>query len=98
MGATEHIGALRHEVHAAEDDVLRRPLLRRAACQLERVAGVVGELDHLVSLIVMTEDEQALAQVRLGRRDPLVHLGIGQAEIPIRERLALGDLTPLDVG
>ena len=50
---------------AAEDDVLGVALLGRPPCQLERIAGVVGELDHLVTLIVMAEDQEALADLVL---------------------------------
>ena len=40
---------------------------RGVAGQLERVAGDVGELDHLVALVVVAEHEQPVAQRRLGR-------------------------------
>ena len=35
---------------------------RRILGQLERVAGHVGEPDHLVALVVMAEDERAVAE------------------------------------
>ena len=38
--------------------------------ELPRVAGVVGELDHLVALVVVAEDDEALAERGPRRRDP----------------------------
>ncbi len=57
--------------------------------ELEGVAGVVGELDHFVALIVMAEDDDAAAERRLRRGDARVHLLVGQAEVLLRQRLAL---------
>ena len=88
----QHVGALGHEVHAAEDDELGVGMPADLPRELERVAGVVGELDHLVALIVMAEDDQPAAERRLGGGDADVHLLVGQAEIPLRQRLALGDV------
>ena len=91
MRRAQDVGALRHEVHAAEDDVLRLAAARGRARQLQRVAGVVGELDDLVALVVMAEDDDAVAERRFGRRDPGVHLVVGQTEISLGERLPLAD-------
>jgi hypothetical protein len=41
---------------------LRVTLLCRQLRELQAVAGVVGELDHVVLLVVMSEDDQPLAQ------------------------------------
>ena len=64
MRGAQHVGALRHEVHAAEDDELGVGMLADLPRELVRVAGVVGELDHLVALIVMAEDDEASAERR----------------------------------
>ena len=64
MVGAEHVGALRHEMHAAEDDVVGVGMPADLAGELERVAGVVGELDHLVALIVVSQDDEALNQAR----------------------------------
>ena len=64
--AGEDVGALGHEVHAAEHDELRVGPGRRLAGQLERVAGHVGELDDLVALVVVAEHEHPVAERRLG--------------------------------
>ena len=72
----EDVGALGHEVHAAEDDELGLGMRGRLLRQLERVAGGVGELDDLVALIVMAEDVETIAQRRLGGRGPRDQVGI----------------------
>jgi hypothetical protein len=92
------VGALGHEVHAAEDDVLGGGLRGGQARQLQRVAGEVGELDDLVALVVVAEDDDALAERPLRGGDPLVHLVVGQAEVALGQRLALADAGLLDVG
>jgi hypothetical protein len=61
--------------HAAEDDVLGVRAARASAGELERVAGDVGELDHLVALVVVAEHEDpgaeaALAACRSTRSGP----------------------------
>ena len=94
----QDVGALGHEVHAAEDDELGLAAAGGGARELQRIADVVGELDHLVALVVMPEDHDAVAERRLRRRDPRVHLVVRQAQVSLRERLALADARLLDVG
>ena len=62
VGRGQDVGGLGHEVHAAEDDVLRLRAGRRVPGQLEGVAGDVGELDDLVALVVVAEDEDPVAE------------------------------------
>ena len=81
VGAAEHVGALGHEVHAAEDDVVGLGMGRRAAGELERVAAEVGVLNDLVALVVVAEDGEARPQLRPRRRDAPVHLLFRHAEI-----------------
>ena len=97
MRRRQHVGAFGHEVHAAEDDEFGFGMLRDLAGQPERVAGVVGELDHFVALIVMAEDDQPGAERRLGRGDAAVELLVGQTEISLGERLALRDMRLLEL-
>ncbi|OQB01621.1 MAG: hypothetical protein BWY25_01033 [Chloroflexi bacterium ADurb.Bin222] len=52
-----------HEVHAAEDDVLRVSF-GAIAGELERIPAKIGELNHLVALIVMSQNDEAVAQSR----------------------------------
>jgi hypothetical protein len=91
----QHVGAFRHEVHAAEDDELGVRVPGDLLGQLVRVAGVVGELDHFVALVVVPEDHEPAAELLPGRGDALVHLGVGQADVALRERLALGEVALL---
>ena len=58
----EDVGGLRHEVHAAEDDVRRFRPVGRVLRQRERVASVVRELDDVLALIVMAEDHDLVAE------------------------------------
>ena len=92
----QDVGALRHEVHAAEDDVVGVRVLRDRVGELERVAGVVGELDHFVALVVMAEDDEAIAERRARRRNAQRHLVVGQPEIRLGQRLPLVDRRLLD--
>ena len=94
----QHVGALRHEVHAAEDDELGVGMRADLPRELVRVAGVVGELDHFVALVVMPEDDEPAAERRLGGGDARVHLLVGQAEVALGQRLALGDVVLLVFG
>ena len=73
----EDVGRLGHEVHAAEDDVLRLRPRSGVARELERVAGDVGELDHLVALVVVPEHEDLLAEPLLGPARPSHQVGVG---------------------
>ena len=80
--AGEDVGALGHEVHAAEDDELGVRPGRGLAGELERVAGHVGELDHLVALVVVAEHEHAVAERGLGGAgagDQVGSLGAGSS-------------------
>ena len=73
----QDVGRLGHEVHAAEDDVLRLRSGGRVAGQLERVAGHVRERDHLVALVVVTEHEHPLLEPLLRADRPGDQVGIG---------------------
>ena len=90
MIGAQHVGALRHEVHAAEDDELGVGMPADLLRELVGVAGVVGELDHFVALVVMAEDDQRGGRAwRLAAAMRAIHLLVGQAEVPLRQRLAL---------
>ena len=98
MRGGEDVGALRHEVHAAEHDVVGVGTRRDLPGQAEGVAGVIGELDHLVALIVMTENDQPAAERPACGGNASVHLRVGQTEILLGQRLALGDVLLLELG
>ena len=57
--------------------------------ELERIAGLVGELDDFVALVMVAEHDEAVPERGLGRGDADVHLGLRQPEIDLRKRLAL---------
>ena len=95
----EDVGALGHEVHAAEDDVLRVRAGRGLPGQLERVAGHVGELDDLVALVVVAEHEDPVAERRLGRRGPATRsgsLGAGRSPGQSTPRSVSGSRAPAE--
>jgi hypothetical protein len=79
MVATQDIGALRHEVHAAEHDVLGLWLVAGPLRQLEGIPADIGKLDDLVPLIVMPQDDKAVAQTGTDLADPGVGFAVGKA-------------------
>ena len=86
MVAGEDVGRLGHEVHAAEDDELGVGVLLREHREPERVAAGVGPSHHLVALVVVAEDEHAIAEHRLRRADALREVvGVG-AGVAVRQR------------
>ena len=96
--AAQDVGTLGHEVHAAKHDELGVGMLAHLAGKLVGIADVVGELDHFVALIVVTEDHQAAAEGRFGRGNAAVHFLVGKAEIAFGQRLPLGNIRLLVVG
>ena len=92
MRRAEHVGALGHEVHAAKDDELGVGVLADLPCQLVGIAGVVGEFDHLIALVVVAEDDEPAAQRRLGGRDAAVHFRVGESQVSLGQCLAFRDV------
>ena len=89
----EDVGCFRHEVHTAEDDVVRLWIRGGPPGQLEGIAALVSEADHVIALIVVAEDDEALAQLRLRRAYALDELRrvqpaifVGNVLLPARER------------
>ena len=78
---------------------MKSALSRVAAAResFERVADVVGELDHFVALVVVAENDNALAEGGLGGSDPGIELVVRQTEKPLRQRLPLADALLLEV-
>ena len=77
----EDVGALGHEVDAAEEDEFGIAAAGGLLRELEGVAPEVGELDDLVPLIVVSEDHQILAELPPQRPDLRVPLGAGHLEV-----------------
>ena len=92
MLGAQHVGAFGHEVDATEDDELGVGMLSHVTRELVGVAGVVGELDDLIALIVMSENDEPAAKLRFRSRNARVHLLVRQPDIRFRQRLALGDV------
>ena len=84
--AGEHVGRLGHEVHATEHDELGVGTLLGEHREPERVAPGVGPAHHLVALVVVAEDEEAVAEGGLGRADALREVvGVGTG-VALRQR------------
>ena len=78
--APQHVGALRHKVHAAKDDVLRVGLGRNFR-ELVAVAGEVGKADHFVALVVVAQQNRRRAQLCARRGNARVHGVVGQRQV-----------------
>ncbi len=63
-----------------------------SALELERIAGVIGELDDFVALVMMAQDYDAPAEPCFRGGDASIHLFVREAEISFGQRLALGDV------
>ena len=87
MRRGEDVGALGHEVDAAEEDELGVAAAGGLLRELEGVAAEVGELDHLVALVVVAEDDQPLAELPAQRPDPRVALRGVHLEVLARDAL-----------
>jgi hypothetical protein len=81
----EDVGRLGHEVHAAEHDVVGGGVGRGKLGEAERVAPGVGPAHDLVALVVVAEDEDALAEGGLGGGDPPGELGGTGVEVAVGE-------------
>jgi hypothetical protein len=78
MFPTEDIRTLGHEMNATENDEFRVLLLSGPGCKFERIAPKVGKSDNLVSLIVMTQNDQTAPKTGTNGADTLVRFGVRQ--------------------
>ena len=83
VGTGEDVGALGHEVDAAEEDELGVLAGGGFAAELEGVAAEVGELDDVVALVVVAEDDEAVAEEATGAVDAVGELGGGEVEVVV---------------
>src|SRR5438445_13669586 len=82
MGPGEDVGRFGHEVDAAERRVLGLVVVGGEPGETERVAPCVGPAHDLLTLVVVAEDQQPVAEGGPGRADPgreLVGRGLGIA-------------------
>ena len=77
----EDVRALGHEVHTAEEGEFGGADRRRLLRELVGVAAKIRELDDFVALVMMTQDDQAIAQLLTERPDPGVALFGGHLEV-----------------
>ena len=84
--AGQDVGGFRHEVHPAEDDVFGFGPFLRENGQLVAVAPSVGEGDDLVALVVVSEDEEALAERLLRPGHTLGEFVERRVGVPVRQR------------
>jgi len=85
----EDVGGLSHEVHAAEDHVLRAHLahlLGSQLAELEAVAGEVGVLNDLVGLVVVAQDDQVRAEFFFALGDRGVEVGLRHRVVRVGDR------------
>ncbi len=76
----QDVGAFRHEVHAAEDDVAAfglRGHLREAI----GIATAISKADDFIALVMMPKNDALPAQGSLGGRNTAVHGAIGKYQI-----------------
>ena len=86
MVAGQHVSRLGHEVHATEHDELGVGMLLREHREPERVAPRVGPPHHFVALVVVAEDEEAVAERGLRGADALREVvGVGKG-VALRQR------------
>ncbi len=74
----QDVGRLGHEVHAAEDDVVGVGTRGGIPSEFEGIARHIGEGDHLIALIVVTQHEHVLTESVLGRCGPFDQPRIGR--------------------
>jgi excinuclease ABC subunit C len=86
VGTGEDVGRLGHEVHAAEDDVGGVLLACGVAGERKGVATGIGELHHVVALVVVAEDDEASAERPLGVGDHAMQLLRAGSLVPLGER------------
>jgi hypothetical protein len=77
----QDISGLSHEMNAAEDDKLDSALLGGFPRQFVAVPGEIGEGDDAILLVVMSEDDQPMAEALPGRPNPPIELGVGEPAI-----------------
>src|SRR5439155_25578127 len=77
---SENVGALRHEVHPAKDNIF-------AACtcgllrQFVGVSAKIGEADYLVALVMVSKNDDIAPEFLSGRTNAVTHGCIGVDQI-----------------
>ena len=76
VAAPQDVRALRHEMDATENNVLRVDF-RRLLRELQRIAAKICELHNLVALVVMAKNHDVFAEFGLCRGDSFIQRVIG---------------------
>jgi hypothetical protein len=85
--AGEDVGGFGHEVDAAEDDVLGLGELGGFAGELEGVADDVGEADDIILLVVVAEDDEAVAKLGFAGGDAVDEVALGELGVGVGDGL-----------
>ena len=93
----DDVGALGHERHPREHDVVRRGV-RSALREFVGVADEVGVVDDLAALVVVAEDDHVVAQFLACGLDPCGALGLGEVPVRLRELFEVVVLEQAQVG
>ena len=83
--ARQHVGRLRHEVDAAEDDEFGLGLSGGDPGEPEGVSPGIGPAHHLVALVVVPQNEHTGSERGLGRADHRSQLVRGCGRVALRE-------------
>ena len=83
----EDVGGFGHEVDAAEDDVLSVGEFGGFAGELEGIADDIGEADDVVLLVMVAEDDEAVAELGFARGDAFNDRGSGKLGVRVGDRL-----------
>src|SRR5574341_2224509 len=83
MIGAQNVSGLGHEMHAAKDQVFGFATARSVLRELERIASQIGVADHVVALVMVTENHCAVAEFLFGLTDAVVKLLLAQTEIVI---------------
>ena len=87
MGGGQDAGSLRHEMHAAEDDVIGIGASGGFTEEQEGVALGIGVLNHLFPLVVMAQDGDLAAQFLACFADSVVKFICCVVQVLRRNRL-----------
>ncbi len=93
----QNVGDFGHEVHAAKHDVLRIRIPREFG-QPERVAGQIGVAVDVGALVVMAENDRAVAEFLLRRENACLAVVILQLAVAVESNRSCGHIVMLPVG
>ena len=84
VGARQHVGRFGHEMHAAKHDRVCSVVLRRKLGEFVAVADRIGPADDFIALVVVSENDETVAERGLGSLDHRRQL------LSVRDRVTIG--------